>query len=69
MKKLIFGAKIQIISNYNLLGTLSHCLKITQNVTFELSYFNIFHQLELNCLVALFDMFQKLAITDYFWHF
>ena len=37
----------------------SHCLKITQNVSFEFFNFGIFHQffvlLKLTCLVTLFD--------------
>ena len=47
----------------------SHCLKISQNVAFELLHFQpIFVLLKLTCLVASFR-FSKIAKMDHFWHF
>ena len=51
--------------------TLSHCLKITQNVAFQFWQFTpIFVLLKLTCLVTLIDLqasgFQKLAKMDNF---
>ena len=52
---------------------IAQCLKITQNVAFEFLNFGIFHQLNLTCLVTLFDrklqVFKNSPKMDYFWHF
>ena len=73
-QKLVENAKIQKIDGRDLramtVPTITHCLKITQNVAFEYWHFPpIFVLLKLTCLVTLFDRKQKLAKIDHFWHF